>query len=232
MDSPLMGSIVMLAGELLGIALLVLGGIFVHECGHAAAALLCGLQITGVKVGPVHFTPPKSWSFSWSQRGPLAGFVQVQFRKLPVAWARWKIVFFVLGGPLANFCFILIAMPFFRGDTGFANLVMLFTLFSVFVGALQLIPFKTLGRTSDGAKLWVLLFDRKKREELIFLFTLRARIDEIKVLSQAGQPQAALSKMEQLVSTAENIEGLPSVAPLLEKLALAREHLQSQPTEQ
>jgi len=223
MSSPPLESIIGLTVGILGLSLLFLGAVLVHECGHAAAAILFGFRIMGVKVGPIQIKQPNFWPLVWSRKAPLSGFVQVQFRAMPGASAKWQIIGFVLGGPIANFSLVFIALPFFRGETGVANLVSIFTLVSALVGISQLIPFRVKERTSDGAKLFSLLFIKRKRDELLFLFSVRARIDEIQVLVQAGEPQQALSKMEDFVRTAESTPSLPSTAPLTKEISNLRD---------
>jgi len=224
MDTPLLASIVLIAGVLAGFSLLLLGAVLVHEAGHAAAAVLCGFRITAVRVGPIQIMGPKSWGWTLSRNEILTGFVQVQFRKVPGQWAKWQIGAFLLGGPLANFLPVFLALPFSRGDTATANLGSLFALVSALVGVAQLIPFTIGGKSSDGGKLLSLLFKRRGRDELLFIFSLRARIDEMRALFHAEQSQDALNKMEDLVRSAE---GIPSTAPLAERLSDLRARLQT-----
>jgi len=93
------------------------------------------------------------------------------------------------------------------------------------VGVAQLIPFRVKETSSDGAKLFSLLFNRRKRDELLFVFSLRARIDQIGALISAGQSQEALSNLEGFLKTAERIPDLPSNAPLIEKLSSFQDRL-------
>jgi len=227
MDSPLLASIVMLAGMLLGFSVLLLAALLVHEAGHAASAVLCGFRIGAVRVGPIQIERPRSWGWTLSRNEILTGFVQVQFRKVPGQWAKWQIGAFLLGGPLANFLPVFLALPFSRGDTATANLGSLFALVSALVGVAQLIPFRARGKTSDGSKLISLLFSRRKRDELLFIFSLRAHIDEIRALFQAGQPQDALNKMQDFIRRAESIPGLPAMTQLVAHLSRIRDRVQT-----
>jgi hypothetical protein len=227
MDTPPLASIVLLAGIFLGFSLLLICAVLVHEAGHAAAALLCGFRITAVRVGPTQIMQPKSWRWALSRNELLSGFVQVQFRNVPGPWSKWQSIAFVIGGPLANFCPAILALPYSRGNTAAANLASLFAMVSALVGVAQLIPFRARGKTSDGAKLIALLFSRRKRDELLFVFSLRARIDEIRALYEVGRSQDALNKLEDFARRAESIPGLPSMARLVERLSGLRNRAQT-----
>jgi hypothetical protein len=231
MDSPVIASIVLLAAQLLGFSLLALGAVLVHEAGHAVAAVLCGFRIVAVRVGPVQLKWPKSWNWKLSRNDLLSGFVAVQFRKAPGRWARWQCLAFILAGPFANFCPALLAIPLFRGETVAANIGSLFLLVSAFVGIAAFFPYRIRGNTSDGTKVFQLLFTRRKRDELLFQFSFLCRIDEVRTLSRNRQFHQAYSKAEELLAKCGAIPRMQSNAELMKRLSNLRDSLQNQLTE-
>ena len=226
MDSPLLASILMLAGGLLGFSLLALAAVLIHEAGHAAAAVLLGFRVIAVRVGPFQIKRPKSWNWTLSRNDVLSGFVQAQFRELPGRWARWRCLAFFLAGPFANIGPALLTAPLLRGDSAAANLLSLFMLVSALVGTANLIPFRTRGIRSDGAKICQLLFTRKKRDEMLFLFSFKSRLEEISVLYGAGQFHQAFGKVEELVENCNAIPSLQSNADLTQRLSSFRKSLE------
>jgi hypothetical protein len=226
MNSPLVASILMLAGGLLGFSLLALGAVLVHEAGHAAAAVLLGFRVMAVRVGPIQIKRPKSWNWTLSRNDLLTGFVQVQFRKIPGRWAKWQCFAFLLAGPSANIGPALVTAPLLRGDSVAANIGSLFMLVSALVGAANLIPSRIRGKESDGAKVCQLLFTRKKRDEFLFRCSLICRIEEVLALYKARQFQQASSKAEELVKNCAAIPSLESNAGLMQRLIGLRDSLQ------
>ena len=226
MFSAVIPSIVMLAGLFLGFSAYVLAAVLVHEAGHILGGLLCGFRIIALKVGPVQLQLPHPWQWTLSRKRFLDGSVQAQFRKVPGLWSKWQSFGFLLGGSLANFCAALLIIPFAIRDTVSANVFALFILASAFVGVAQLIPFKVIGRLSDGAKLYSLLFNNTKREELIFLLSLRARVDEVRMLFRDRRYQEVFNKIEELISGTERIPSFRVDAHAMEKLFKLRDTLQ------
>jgi hypothetical protein len=90
------------------------------------AAVLCGLRIMAVKVGPIEFIQNKSLQLARPRVGFLSGFVQVHFRKVPGRWAGVQCAALILAGPLANFCPALVVVPLLRSDSAAANLGFIF----------------------------------------------------------------------------------------------------------
>ena len=227
MDSQLLASILQLAGGLAGFCVLCLGAVLVHEAGHAVAAVLCGLRIMAVQVGPIEFTQNKSLRSVRPRFGVLSGFVQVHFRKVPGRWAAWQCAAFIVAGPLANLCPALVVVPLLRSDSVAANIGFLFLLVSVFFGTVQLIPFRTRGARSDGANLFLLLFSKRKRAEIVFLRSFLAHTDEVFTLYRAGQITSACDKAEILIRNCNAIPDLGSNADLMNRLANLRDGLRN-----
>jgi hypothetical protein len=227
MDSQLLASIVQLAGALVGLSILAMGAVLVHEAGHAVAAVLSGLQIIAVRVGPIEIKRPKSLQWAFSRDSFLSGFVQVQFRKVPGRWAGWQCAAFILAGPLANFCPALLVLPLLHSNSVAANIGSLFLFVSVFVGAMQLIPLRTQENWSDGAKLCLLLFSKRKRAEIVFFHSFLVHIDEVFTLYKAGQIPSACDKAEILITKCNATSGIGSNADLMNRLTKLRDVLRN-----
>jgi hypothetical protein len=157
--------------------------------------------------------------------------VQAQFRKMPGPWAMWQCFGLIFGGPFANICAAILVLPIALTNTVTANFFAFFILASVFVGVAQLIPFTTSRWRSDGAKLFSLLFNKTMRDELIFLRSLRARVDEIKALSRDRLFQEVLNKTEELISGTERIPSFRKDVQGREKLIKFRDSLRQHLTD-
>jgi hypothetical protein len=216
----------MLVGLFLALSAYVLAAVLVHEAGHILGGLLCGFRIIAVKVGPVQLQLLQSRHQTFHRNKSLYGSVHAQFRKLPGQSAKWQCIAFYFSGSLANFCAAVLVFPFAIRDTAAANIFAFFILASGFMGAAQLIPFEVNGVRSDGSKMYSLLFNKTKREELIFLLSLRTRFDEIKTLVRNHRFQEVLIKLEELIRGTETIPSFRTDEQGMGKLLKLRNNLQ------
>jgi hypothetical protein len=206
----------------------LLAAALIHEAGHAAAALLAGFRIMGVRVGPVQFWRSKGWTWTLRVDNLVGGLVSAQLRDLPGPRARWQCIAFIAAGPLANFCAALLILPSFLSQTALATMGQFLALFSTAVGAANLIPFRTKRGFSDGANLYWLLFNKHKREELIFFLSLTARVQEVKALCGEKQFREALSKVDEMIDRARTVAGLNEDTEWMQRLAKLRGTLEGQ----
>lgn len=171
-----------------GIELLVMFGGFVvtifiatlvHELGHVVAGLLFGFRVVTVRVGPIHLFIGKESRLTFGRHSFGSGEVFPQFRGLPGRWATFRVVAFILGGPFSNFAFA--SIGFFAALRGSrAEGILAFPmLLSLLMGIINLVPFKSRGRTSDGSKLFILAFSKTKRQDLLFRYSILAHHREI-----------------------------------------------------
>jgi hypothetical protein len=199
MLSTVLPAIAELGGLLVGLFILSLGAILVHEAGHVVAGLLCGFRIISVQVGPALLFLGKDRSFSMGRKRS-GGAVVAQFRQIPGRGACWRAALLSLGGPLANFGFALCVLPWIGDNTAAANIAGLFGAVSLLVGLGNLVPFRTRnGLLSDGATLFYLAFNKRKRGDLIAGLSVRARINELKKLLGAGELREACNLLEVLL---------------------------------
>jgi hypothetical protein len=226
MVSAFIPTLVMFAGWFLWISAFVLAAILVHEAGHILGGLLCGFRITTVKVGPIRccLTRPIQCTWHWNRFFP--GRVGGQFRKMPGPWAVMQCFGFLIAGSFINICIALLVLPLAVRDTVAANVFAFFILTSMFFGVAQLIPFEAKEMRSDGAKIMSLLFDKAKRSDMIFLLSLRARVDEVRKLIAGHRVQEAIGKIEELIDGYERIPALKEGLQGTEKLCKLRDTLQ------
>ena len=78
-----------------------------HECGHAAASLLLGYQVAGIRIGPLHATRrKKGWGvrLDWKQSIDGGCVMSVPPRR---GVSRWQVVAIVAAGPLTHLAALL-----------------------------------------------------------------------------------------------------------------------------
>lgn len=121
---------------------------------------------------------------------------------------RLRYFSYILAGPMANFACGLVAFPVALERRTVGGLGKYFILGSVLIGFINLIPFARGELKSDGFKIWVLLFNRTERDVLLYWFTVRARMNEIRALSRTGDIQHASVKAEEFIKMSNE---LPSV---------------------
>ena len=181
-----------------------------HEAGHALAGLLFGFDIHFVRVGPIslNLQNVRAWSLdgeSWTY-----GFVRAQFRHLPGRWAVCQCLAFFAAGSIANITLALILAPFTGGPTIWSAVCGCWIVASIIIGVVSVIPAKTKLGTSDGAKILALVCSRERRERLLFVLSMKARIVEIRTLVRDDQAQLAIDRIDDLVS---RFLKLPDVKP-------------------
>ncbi len=188
--------------------------VVVHELGHIFAGLFCGMDLSGVLLGPLHFYQSNGkWNFRF-ERGLLGGAAG-GVGMIPCTPNRDRIgrIWFIAGGPIASllsgivFLCLATTMPVgqfaslwdFYAWTGILSL-------SAFV--LNVIPVRSQALYSDGAKIyqiltrsvrddyyWILSFSRSiavtpNRPRDYDLAALRRALD-----SEVGRPQRVVFRL-------------------------------------
>ena len=140
-----------------GVALANALALAIHEAGHVLGGAYVGLAPETVHIGPITFARRAGfWSARWDWSRPLlGGWVSCA---LP-AENRWRVVVFVLAGPLANLVLGFIAVwGAIRELPALASCwVGLIAVQSLFLGALSLVPMRAGELDSDGLALYRLL---------------------------------------------------------------------------
>jgi len=203
----MLSALLVLAAEIGGFLLvftaLAIPAILVHEMGHAAAGLIAGLEVLSVRVGPMELRRKKDWALSFKKHGLRRGWVGAQFRRLPDRWAAWRCFAFFIGGPLANLFAAPVLWRFSGGNTPASTFAGYLSFLCVGLGVGNLIPMQTKFGYSDGAKIGWLLFNRRRRHELILGLSLKVRVGEITSLLRSNERQQALDAASNLVSMYE-----------------------------
>lgn len=136
--------------------------IMVHEGGHFLAGRLAGLQWMIVTAGPLRLTRLHAGhsrkhsrvKVQWfTNDTSIGGLVLMVPGVKPTSRAGWAC--FVLGGPVANLLFstVLIAIMRAGAESFWQGPLLLLALVSLFLGALNLLPFRASGFSTDGRNL-------------------------------------------------------------------------------
>jgi tetratricopeptide (TPR) repeat protein len=143
---------------------------FVHECGHAIAARLLGMQIRGFAAGPLQWRARSGrWQFTFRWTGLLSAEGATMFDLNDPALVKGKAIAMVAAGPLANLLLgaaatwaVLHAMhaPW---EQAWVLLAFVST-FSLIAFVVNLIPARTSQTYTDGAKMVQLLTGRRWEE--------------------------------------------------------------------
>lgn len=143
--------------------------IFAHETGHLLAGLSVGFRLLHVRFGSFVITPPFRVQFRKHRSGAAAAVAMVPVSQNDLIV---KAVVFVAAGPSVNLlCGLLLR---YRG-TG-ESIITLFAVFSLLIGALNLIPFGGKGFLSDGKRLVTFLIDKGRGERYLSILTLLAEL--------------------------------------------------------
>src|SRR5581483_3438142 len=149
---------------------IVLVIIFAHEIGHVLGGLIVGDRFDYVRIGPLTIGRSRKLRWRWNWGTVFSGAT----RTLPVSKTglRWKLIISTLAGPAANLAsgwLVFLVVP--NNDSMSAAFGKLFVIGSVFASFVNLIPLQRHGMMNDGMRIWVLLFNKRRRERLIFLLT-------------------------------------------------------------
>lgn len=187
--------------------------ILFHEAGHLVVGLLCGFRLVKFRVGLIELwrgdTRPQldslKWRISRHWRHLFSGGVSMFATARSMKHLHLRYFTFILAGPAANFVCGLVALPIAQEQTTVGGLGKYFILGSVFIGLLSLIPFTRGKLKSDGFKIWILLFNRTKRDVLLYWFTVPARLNEIRVLSRTGDIQHTCEKADEFIKMSNKL---------------------------
>ena len=148
-----------------------MAAIFVHELGHAVAALIVRFQVQSFTVGPV-MMHREAAGLRFRRTGfKIGGLVTIVPVGLHDLGKRMLIV--VIGGPASSFLFAALAFAAgrFFGEPLRSSWMNPFSVVSGALGILSLIPMRSFYR-SDGAQIWDLLRSPAKAESHCALLAL------------------------------------------------------------
>jgi len=175
-----LGALVLLVGVPSGLLLIVA----LHEAGHTVAGYLAGFELQHMSVGPLKLQrTPRGWNFSRSPHGFFQGMSHSvpgpALQKAPTRVVRRRRAVRLTGGAAANVFTGLLALGLalalpLGSETAEAG-VRLFSIASLGVGVVNLIPFRTgSGLITDGARLVPLLRGTTEADRDVALATVRA----------------------------------------------------------
>jgi hypothetical protein len=132
------------------------------------------MEFDGIRVGPVELDCHYKVGWRWNWKTFATGHAKSLPRNesfLPV-----RLTAEVIAGPLSNMMggFVILRL-YPDGDSLLFGLGQLFAIASLIIGFVNLIPLHYAGTPSDGMRLWMLLFTRK-RKRWIFLLNREAAI--------------------------------------------------------
>ena len=146
--------------------LLYLLHILLHEIGHVIAGLTVGDQFCSIRIGPFEIDRARKVSWHWGWNSIFSGSANTLPTKR--SGLNWKYFIFVLGGPLANLSSAFLMLLFMVQKASLLGAWgQLFVVVGAIIGVTNLAPTQQYGQMSDGIKLWILLFNKPKRERLM-----------------------------------------------------------------
>ena len=147
--------------------------ILIHELGHVIAGALVNFKFRSLRVGPVIIDYRSRLGWEW-KRGKLTTGMAVMVPKSDSALWTKKVIF-TLGGPLLNLLVgFSVQQVLSTAESLWFAVGELFAVLSIMVGFCNFLPGRFYGQMSDGLTLCILLFDRRKRERI--MFNLRAQV--------------------------------------------------------
>lgn len=156
------------------------------------------------------------------------GSVFSQLRALPGPGTCRRYFLLVLAGPAANLISALAVLPFILNGSAISGICAIFAIASILIGLLQFVPVRTGPHTSDGAKLFLLLFSKKRRNGFLFLLSFSVRVEEIDNLLRARQFEDALRKSNEMISTLQKIPNVVLEPEFWQRLLKLRDSLEFQ----
>ena len=145
-------------------------GIAIHETGHLIFGLLAGLRFNFISFGPLLINREFKASLHWKRRtgaGGVTSMVPNGSDRL-----RSRLLFMILGGPLANLISAAVALVLKSGSGSFASALSGFIMISATMGLANLIPFRSASSVSDGRRIWFLLSYGRKGARWLALIQL------------------------------------------------------------
>ena len=158
--------------------------VVVHELGHALVGLAVGFRLESLRVGPVEVLGGARIRLHRRLGLMTSGVANLY----PVARDRLALraAAMVAAGPAANLItgFAVLLLPGTKGLPALA-----FVAASIGNGLGDLLPFENRIGASDGRRLWMLLFDRARRERWLALMSLQSQV-RARVFPEAWSQEA------------------------------------------
>ncbi len=182
------------------ITLMCSAAIAIHECGHLLAGLALDFRCKSFRFGRVRIDRGFKISRYQDPQDAVLGWAEM----VPVRWTnlRPRAAIMILAGPLAN---LFSAGLVLRLRTDQSLISGSFIAVSIYLGLGSFLPFDITGHVSDGRRLLMLLFDRKRTERYMAMLKLMDDIDR-------GTPVASLDRVELERATSIRDESVETVS--------------------
>ena len=151
----------------LAVILMLFATVAIHEAGHAIVGWLVGFRVHSIRIWRLQLELPLKLSIFRGPMGGAGGWAICTPETTDRLALRASLMFFA--GPAANLLSALIAYGLPRSG---GVLLAVFLVWSLTIGAVNLLPLRTGPMFSDGYRILMLLFDRARGERLLALLTL------------------------------------------------------------
>jgi hypothetical protein len=147
------------------VVLVLLGITILHELGHTAAGLALGMKLRAFLVGPFQWrVRDGKWEFQFKPKEILSTGGATGVVPATADFPRWRTLCMVAAGPLATSLTGVFALWVAFAAVGHSliqarGVFALFGAWSLVLCAVNLLPLRTGGNYSDGAKIYQLLSD-------------------------------------------------------------------------
>jgi hypothetical protein len=147
--------------------------VLIHELGHVVGGSLVGFRFNYIRIGP--FTIDRSGKITQHWTWHVLASGQTLAKPVSGTALKWRYCFYFVAGPAANlitaFCVFKI-MP--RNNSLPAAIGLAIFLGSILMGFVNLLPVRIKTQMTDGRRIWILLFTRKRRDRMLMLLTFAA----------------------------------------------------------
>jgi hypothetical protein len=154
-----------------GLPLICFVVVVIHEIGHLIMGLCVGFRLVSIRFGPIRISPPFHISFKVERKTGAAGLVSMI--PLHTKHLRVRATVFILGGSLTNLIAGVVVMFVLAPGS---ILMAWFGIFSLVIGAANLVPFRNRAMLSDGKRVLMLLRNRERGERWLALLQLGAEL--------------------------------------------------------
>jgi len=160
--------------------------VLIHELGHLAGGVLVGDRFNYIRVSVLQFSRGGEISWRWNSYAIWSGATST----LPTTrqGLTWKLCLSTAAGPVANFVsggLVLAVMP--HNGSYLAGVCQAFIASAFLFGLGNLLPLEDRGHRLDGKRLFILIFDKRRRERLLSMLVLVADFKEGKEIESLDQ---------------------------------------------
>jgi len=156
--------------------------ILIHELGHLLGALAVGFHFETIRIGSLTLSKSmQGLQITVQRMSSFDGIAAIRIQQLRKL--RQKYAVFIAAGPFANFLsgfcvWLYLTIPLSRSHHTFRQSLQWFVGVSIFVGAVNLIPYQRRnGMYSDGARLLAFVNSRMKTRRLLCILALNKQIN-------------------------------------------------------